>query len=84
VNGLPKSPKRPADPIPGLEPLPRLLTVPETAALLRTTPRAIYAKAERGLLPGVIRLPRRILISSVHLLRWLEESRAPSPWEDRR
>jgi hypothetical protein len=35
--------------------LPLLLTVTETATLLRTTPKAVYAMIERGLLPGVTR-----------------------------
>jgi excisionase family DNA binding protein len=39
-----------------------LLTVPEVAAFLRTTPTAIYALIERGKLPGVVRLGRRVLV----------------------
>ena len=56
-----------------------LLTVDEVAALLRTTRKGIYAMAERGALPGVIRLGRRLLVRRHDLLRWLDESRAPSP-----
>ena len=39
-----------------------LLTADEVAALLRTSRKAIYAMAERGLLPGVIRIGRRLLV----------------------
>jgi excisionase family DNA binding protein len=56
--------------------LPLLLTVAETAALLRTTARAIYARAERGLLPGVIRDGRRVLIDRDDLLRYLGEKQS--------
>jgi predicted DNA-binding transcriptional regulator AlpA len=38
------------------ESLPLLLTVSETATLLRTTRKAVYAMIERGLLPGVTRI----------------------------
>ena len=38
---------------------PVFLTVDETADLLRTSRKAIYAMIERGLLPGVVRLGRR-------------------------
>ena len=62
----------------GFSDLPLLLTVAETAELLRTSPRAIYAMAGRGMLPGVTRLGRRLLIRSDQLIRWLDESRAPS------
>lgn len=59
--------------------LPFLLTADDVAALLRTTRKAIYAMAERGQLPGVTRLGRRLLIRRDDLLRWLSDSRAPSP-----
>ena len=58
--------------------LPVLLTVPETAALLRTTVKAVYAMVERRQLPGVVRLGRRVLIRSEVLLNSLSQSRAPS------
>jgi excisionase family DNA binding protein len=59
--------------------LPLLLTVDETASLLRTTKSAIYAMVERGQLPGVTRLGRRVLVRSDALLRWLDQKSAPSP-----
>jgi excisionase family DNA binding protein len=62
-------------------PLPVLLTIDETAALLRTTRRAIYAMIERRQLPGVIRIRRRVLLRADDLLDWLNQKRAPSPEE---
>ncbi len=58
--------------------LPILLTADETADLLRTTRRAIYAMVERGQLPGVVRVRRRVLLRSDALLHWLEQKCAPS------
>jgi excisionase family DNA binding protein len=63
---------------------PVLLTVAEAAALLRTTPKAIYALVERGQLAGVRRLGRRVLIHREELLRSLTERRAASPERSRR
>jgi excisionase family DNA binding protein len=64
--------------------LPFLLTADETAVLLRTTRKAIYARAERGLLPGVVRDGRRLLVRRDDLLSWLNERRAASPGGQRR
>ena len=64
--------------------LPLLLTVSETATLLRTTRKAVYAMIERGLLPGVTRIGRRVLVRSGDLLEFLDHKRAPSPQEYRR
>lgn len=61
------------------DPLPFLLSVDEAAALLRTTRKAIYKMVERGAMPGVVRVGRRLLVRSDDLLRWLDGSRAPSP-----
>jgi len=59
--------------------LPRYLRVDEVADLLRTTPKAIYVKIERGQLPGVIRVGRRLLVSADGLLEFLSDQRdAPS------
>jgi excisionase family DNA binding protein len=63
------------------QPLPMLLTADEAADLLRTTRRAIYAMIERGQLPGVVRVRRRVLLRTDALLHWLEQKCAPSPEE---
>jgi excisionase family DNA binding protein len=65
----------------GCERAPVLLTVDETAALLRTTRRAIYAMIERRQLPGVVHIRRRVLLRADDLLHWLDQNRAPSPEE---
>lgn len=41
---------------------PDLLTIEETAAYLRTTPKAIYHLIARGQLRGVVRVGRRVLV----------------------
>ena len=51
--------------------LPRLLTPAETAELLRTTKRGIYAMAERAQLPGIVRVGRRLLFRRDALLAHL-------------
>ena len=68
----------------GREGLPLLLTADETADLLRTTRKAVYAMAERGQLPGVTRIGRRLLVRREALLDWLNQKRAPSMQETRR
>lgn len=64
--------------VPERSPLPRLLTIDEVADLLRTSRKAIYAKICRGALPGVVRLPRRLLVDRALLLEWIDEKRAVS------
>jgi excisionase family DNA binding protein len=66
------------------EALPLLLTATETATILRTTRKAVYAMFERGLLPGVTRIGRRVLVRSADLLDFLDHNRTPSPQEYRR
>ncbi|HEX9365817.1 MAG TPA: helix-turn-helix domain-containing protein [Vicinamibacterales bacterium] len=46
-----------------------LLTIDETADLLRTTRRAVYAMVERRQLPGIVRVRRRVLVRSPTTLR---------------
>ena len=63
---------------------PVFLTVSEVAKILRTSEPAIYIMRQRGQLPGVTRIGRRILIRRHALLDWLDERRAPSPQGGRR
>ena len=63
---------------------PQLMTANEVARVLRTTTKAVYTMVERGQLPGVIRIGRRILVHRDELLDWLDRSRTPSPKESRR
>ena len=58
--------------------LPPLLRVDEVATLLRTSRRAVYAMIERGQLPGVTRIGRRVLVFRDDLIVWLDEKRAMS------
>ena len=61
--------------------LPQFLMVDEVAALLRTSRKAIYAMVERGQLPGVTRVRRRLLVRAEELVDWLNQKRTPSLWE---
>jgi excisionase family DNA binding protein len=51
--------------------LPELLEPDEVAAMLRTTVKAVYHLVERGRLPGVVRLGRRVLVRRDDLRRHL-------------
>jgi excisionase family DNA binding protein len=51
--------------------LPRLLTTAEVADLLRTTRKAVWSMVERGQLPGVVRIGRRVLINRAAMVEWL-------------
>ena len=55
-----------------------LLTADETADLLRTSRKAVYAMSERGQLPGVTRIGRRLLVRRDVLLDWLDQKRTRS------
>ena len=55
-----------------------LLTSDEVAELLRTTRKGVYAMVARRLLPGVIRVGRRVLVDHGTLLDWLDQKRTPS------
>ena len=57
---------------------PVLLTPVEVAELLRTTKKAIYAMVERGQLPGIVRIGRRVLLREDALLDWLRQKSTPS------
>lgn len=56
-----------------------LLTVDETAGMLRTSRAAVYAMVSRQQIPGVTRLGRRVLFRSGALLDWLDQKCAQSP-----
>ncbi len=56
--------------------LPFLLTVHDVAALLRTTPKAIYIMVERRQISGVVRIGKRLLFRRDDVLRWLAEKHA--------
>jgi excisionase family DNA binding protein len=58
--------------------LPNLLTPTDVAALLRTSKGAIYAMIERGQLPGIVRIGRRLLIREDAMLDWLSQKSMPS------
>ena len=60
---------------------PLFLTPDEVASLLRTSRKAVYTMVERGLLPGVTHVGRRVLIRSEVLLDWLRRKSTPSPEE---
>ena len=57
---------------------PVLSTPDEVAVILRTSRKAVYLMAERGLLPGLTRIGRRVLFRTDVLLDWLDQKRAPS------
>lgn len=57
---------------------PVLLTVEETASLLRTSRKAIYAMVGRAQLPGVVRIGRRVLFRTDTLVDWLGQKSTPS------
>ena len=61
-----------------LSELPHLLTADEVGKLLRKSRKAIWVMAERGQLPGVTRIGRRLLFRRDDLLRWLDQKRTPS------
>ena len=61
--------------------VPMLLTVDETAEILRTSRKSVYAMVERGLVPGVTRVGRRVFVRRDELVHWLDQKRAPSPKE---
>jgi len=69
-------PRPSATPAPA-EGLPELLTADEVAAWLKTTTKAVYARVERGNLPGATRIGCRLYFVRADLLRCLEQGRVP-------
>jgi excisionase family DNA binding protein len=70
--------------MPTSDPAPLLLKVPEVADVLRTTPKAVYNMIERGQIPGVVRIGRRILVWRADLLIFLDHNSTPSSQRKRR
>ena len=56
-----------------VEPVP-LLTPDDVARVLRTSRAAIYKMQERGQLPGVRRIGRRLLFDRAALLDWMGQN----------
>jgi hypothetical protein len=77
----PASPANEVAGVRGCDPksLPYWLTVQEVAEWLRTTPKAIYARNERGQLPGAVRDGRRLLVQRDALLASLGTLVGASP-----
>lgn len=73
-----------ATPAPPVDTSNDLLTVKETAAFMRTTPKAIYKRKERGELPGAVKVGRRLLVRRRDLVASLAEGRVASPGGSRR
>lgn len=71
------------DTVTDLNNLPALLTVEETAAILRTTTNAIYTMASRAKLPGAVHIGRRLLVRRSEFLHFLNEGRVPPPARSR-
>jgi excisionase family DNA binding protein len=64
---------------------PILLTVEEVASqYLRTSRKGVWAMAQRGLIPGVVRIGRRLLFRRDKLLEFIRENSVPSPQETER
>jgi excisionase family DNA binding protein len=57
------------------------MTVDEVAHLFRTSRKSIYSNVDRGQLPGVTRIGRRLYFHRDVLLHWLSQKCAPSPKE---
>jgi excisionase family DNA binding protein len=58
--------------------LPHLLTPDDVASLLRTSRKAIYSMLERGQLPGIVRIGRRVLLREAELIEWLRQKSTQS------
>ena len=59
--------------------LPAVLTPDDLAVLLRIRKRAVLDAIQRGELPGVRRVGRRIRADRDTVLRWLADGRGQSP-----
>jgi excisionase family DNA binding protein len=61
-----------------------LLKASEVAERLRTSTKAVYAMIERGQLPGVVRIGRRVLIREDALIDFICQRSAPASTERHR
>lgn len=65
--------------------VPELLSIEQTAQLLKIGRSRAYSMAAAGQLPGVIRIGRSLRVSRERLAAWIEEGVAandrPAPWE---
>ncbi|MBK9517998.1 MAG: helix-turn-helix domain-containing protein [Anaeromyxobacter sp.] len=59
------------------------MTVKDVGALLSKSNQAVHKMIERGQLPGVTRVGRRVYVRRADLLRSLAEGRVPSPGRSR-
>ena len=59
--------------------LPDVLTVDETAALLRMDRKTVYNAIQRGEIPGARRLGRSIRLSRDAVLAWLSQGQGRVP-----
>jgi hypothetical protein len=51
---------------------PAMMTIAEAAEMLRTSPRSLYQRIRRGVMPGVVRVgPRRLMVTTDEFLREL-------------
>jgi len=60
-----------------------LLTVRQVAEFLGMSPKAVYHRAERGQLPGVIHVGRSLRFRRSDLVRFIGEGRGLSPTRSR-
>ncbi len=60
-----------------------LLTVRQVAEFLGMSPKAVYHRAERGQLPGIVHVGRSLRFRRSDLLRFIEERHGLSPTRSR-
>jgi excisionase family DNA binding protein len=70
--------------LPGEKALPRFLTIPEAASLLRINKNTAYEWALEHQLPGAFRVGGHWRVCRDRLLRYARESSVPSPGESER
>lgn len=63
--------------MPARAPVEEILDLPEAAALLRTTPNALYCQRSRGQGPPFVRIGRKLIIRKSTLLAWIDQLAEP-------